>query len=727
MRICYDIEANNLLNSETIDYSKTPYKLKSSFKVHCLVAKDIDTGEVYKFYQDTLQNIPKFFEGVTEVIGHNIISYDNLVLRLYFGLNFKVGYDGQETLNGRPCKITDTLVISRLLNPDRKGGHSLKSWGIRTGLLKGDFSEDTDWKEFSEEMLEYCVQDVEVTEATYRELIREWGNWPWEDGYQLEKQVQYITTNQEHFGFAFDSELANECLEELDQWLEEIEEKVEPQLPMKVISKTNAKQYIPPKIQFKKNGEPSANLEKFIEKHDGVWLDARKVTLFGKEYDLPLPQEPLVTEEPMKLANQIELKQWLVSAGWSPIVWQEKDLTLDTKKQKLTPEKFKQSAKRYLDDTIGGPYEKFRCERLRCQPWELYKKVMTHDLTKPLKVYTSPKYTINQDKEIDPNLIKMGEKYSFIEDVVKWLTYRHRRNSILSPKGTGFLKHVREDNRIPTPANSCGASTSRYQHSVVCNIPRVTSLYGDKMRSLFGAEGSNYQVGYDFSGLEARIEGHYTIQFEGGDEYAKDLIAEKPNDIHTKHAKLNGITRDEQKTLKYSCTYGAQPPKIAKQMGWSQNRAKSVFESFWESANPLAVLKERVTMYWKRKGGQKFVRAIDGRKLWVRSEHSIVNIIFQSAGVICAKRANVIHHKWLEEKGLLFDPFEDESFQGRCHIQIHYHDEAQWEVDKELVKGDTSIVGDLASQSAKAAGEYYGLRVNLDADYEIGKTWKDCH
>ncbi len=43
------------------------------------------------------------------------------------------------------------------------------------------------------------------------------------------------------------------------------------------------------------------------------------------------------------------------------------------------------------------------------------------------------------------------------------------------------------------------------------------------------------------------------------------------------------------------------------------------------------------------------------------------------------------------------------------------------------VKVDESIVGDLASEAAKKAGQYYGLRVNLDADYEIGKTWKDCH
>ena len=44
------------------------------------------------------------------------------------------------------------------------GSHSLKAYGYRLGLHKGDFGEDTDWKEWSQEMQDYCVQDVKVTE-----------------------------------------------------------------------------------------------------------------------------------------------------------------------------------------------------------------------------------------------------------------------------------------------------------------------------------------------------------------------------------------------------------------------------------------------------------------------------------------------------------------------------------------------------------------------------------
>ena len=65
----------------------------------------------------------------------------------------------------------DTLVLSRMLFPERKV-HSLKSWGIELGILKGDYGESGEegedvWEKYSDEMYKYCEQDVEVTVALY--------------------------------------------------------------------------------------------------------------------------------------------------------------------------------------------------------------------------------------------------------------------------------------------------------------------------------------------------------------------------------------------------------------------------------------------------------------------------------------------------------------------------------------------------------------------------------
>ena len=102
------------------------------------------------------------------VVGHNIIGFDlPLIKRLYPFFEY-------------PPVIVDTLLLSRLYHPnlldiDKKmahknmptklyGRHSLEAYGYRLGVYKGDFAKDTDWKTWSKEMQDYCIQDVKVTE-----------------------------------------------------------------------------------------------------------------------------------------------------------------------------------------------------------------------------------------------------------------------------------------------------------------------------------------------------------------------------------------------------------------------------------------------------------------------------------------------------------------------------------------------------------------------------------
>jgi DNA polymerase I-like protein with 3'-5' exonuclease and polymerase domains len=85
----------------------------------------------------------------------------------------------------------------------------------------------------------------------------------------------------------------------------------------------------------------------------------------------------------------------------------------------------------------------------------------------------------------------------------------------------------------------------------VCNIARASSIYGKEMRSLFGCGEGMVQLGFDFSSLEARIQGHYILPFNG-DDLAEQLLASKPNDIHSLNAKKLGIPRDQAKSVSYA-------------------------------------------------------------------------------------------------------------------------------------------------------------------------------
>lgn len=332
----------------------------------------------------------------------------------------------------------------------------------------------------------------------------------------------------------------------------------------------------------------------------------------------------------------------------------------------------------------------------------------------------------------------------------------------------GYIAAVRKDGRIPTPADTCGAATSRMKHKLVANIPRVTTLFGEPMREMFGVEDGFFQIGYDFDSLEAREEASYCWKYEEGTkEYCESLLLDKPNDVHTQMArKISALIgrefkRSPAKSVKYGATYGAQAKKVAKTIGSDLATGQAVFDAFWEAAAPLNKLKKRLAQYWENQGGKKFILGLDGRKVPTRSAHAILNSLFQSAGVLCAKRAMVIHDRKLKAEGLDVDFFkEDWKNKTFCQQLIAYHDEAQMEVKKELVQfkmfatqeeaqafknasdkiwsdikpnknGGVFIAysrpGELAAQAVKEAGEYYNLNVELTAGYMVHRNWAGCH
>ena len=854
----FDIESNNLLNDESVDYLSSPYRLKDSFDMHCIVCESHETGEIIAFhdgdkyvfdgrpYVETdgkyeyrleeyqhqeythfpLNDFPDFINGtgkftnkekykITKVVGHNIINFDLLAIKLWFKINYSVKYN---TWGNSPVEICDTMILSKVLNPDRFGGHSLAELSSKAGGdVKIDFRknipEQDRFKTFAADMLYYCIYDNKANTAVYKYLMDEWGDYDkWAEPFALEQRVADIITRQEHRGFAFNKKQAEDNIADLDQKMEERRLQAEPILPPKPATKGYLKAFIPPKLQFKKNGEPTSNILKFAEKHGGEIVKREEdyyLIALGKEFLLPISSEEPICDPtvPATLDDTTHIKDWLVGLGWSPSEYKDKDLTLKSgTKIKKTPEQLEKGIKDYVEQTLASNFCADRCEHLDCTPETLEWKIrdrIEKGKGRGLKVLTNPSFTKGQEKDICPNLVELGEKFPYATQIVEYLTFKHRRNSILGGGAEwdedeedyekGYLAAVRSDGRIPTPAATCDAATSRMKHRLVANIPRVTSLYGHEMRNLFGVEVPYYfQIGYDFDSLEAKIESHYCWRYEAEPhEYCNALLLEKPHDVHSMMARRITETigrkfeRSPAKSVKYGITYGAQAPKVAKTIGSDMYTGQLVYDAFWEAAKPLALLKERLHDFWV-KTGKKYILGIDGRKVPTRSPHAILNSLFQSGGVICAKRAMVIYDDLIEEEGLAVDFFVDD-WKNKSFVQqmIAYHDEAQLEVTRDLVefkwfskeslgwtqvddekeqeKIDKECVakvnawkeeeeartgkiwanvhespkggwftaysrpGELASLAVKKAGEFYNLNVELTAGYDVGNSWASCH
>lgn len=151
MRLVLDVEANGL-NEVSIDGSKI---VKEADRIHCAVAYDLDTKVLYKYTPENIMSLLSLLDKATIIIGHNIF-FDIVAIRKILG-DFKC------------TKYYDSLIVSKLMYPDINshplGDNSLAAWGKFLNNNKIDYQGG--WENYSDEMLEYCVQDVMLAKDIY--------------------------------------------------------------------------------------------------------------------------------------------------------------------------------------------------------------------------------------------------------------------------------------------------------------------------------------------------------------------------------------------------------------------------------------------------------------------------------------------------------------------------------------------------------------------------------
>lgn len=195
-------------------------------KIHEVVTYSRTDG--YIRWRNSFKELKDYLNQATHLVGHNILYFDLPILEKL--LDWKKPYN---------TYVLDTLQLSRYIYknigaldlhvkmPSKlKGKHSLKSWGYRLKVYKGDFSETTDWKEWSPEMSEYCEQDVRVTVSIWQHLsqqLKSKYNWSLET-LQREAKVMEIIAKQVHHGFYFDRDKAEKAYLELLERKEILEE-----------------------------------------------------------------------------------------------------------------------------------------------------------------------------------------------------------------------------------------------------------------------------------------------------------------------------------------------------------------------------------------------------------------------------------------------------------------------------------------------------------------------
>jgi DNA polymerase I len=195
----FDLETNGLYDEVTT--------------IHCLVLHDLNRDQTFTYGPDSIAAGLEHLATADVLIGQNILFYDIPVIRkLYPFYTFAA------------ARIIDTLITTRLIWPKEKlydmdteqytqvppklrGSASLKAWGYRLSDYKISFK---DFKEYSEEMLAYCIQDVNVTTQLFRHTQKQTCS---EAALKLEHDFALAIEKQIRSGFPFD---VDACLDLVD-------------------------------------------------------------------------------------------------------------------------------------------------------------------------------------------------------------------------------------------------------------------------------------------------------------------------------------------------------------------------------------------------------------------------------------------------------------------------------------------------------------------------------
>lgn len=599
--LVFDIETDGLLREERD--AKTKAVMPEMTRLWLLIIGDPATGKVaaYSDVDPALPSVSKGYErllGADRIVGHNILNFDIPALeRLGMPLD--------------PRKAIDTMVLSRLREPSRLGGHSLAVLGEALGYRKGSFK---DFGRYSQEMLEYAIQDVVVNIAIWEDLRGLLDECP--QAVEVEHVFGWCMSLQMRHGFNFDVAGAAQLLGTLEQEKDDLERELH--------------DIFPPRWVFEELKTPARTVT-FKDPTRGSVVEGASYTKVKYEVFNPGSRA--------QIADRLVQKY-----GWKP-------------------KKFTSTGLPQIDEKILAslPYPEARA------------MVSYFDAQK-----------------------KLGQVKGWLE--------------------------AERDGRVYGYINTIGANTHRCTH----RAPNVAQADKDKrMRSLWRASPGQVMVGVDAAGLELRMLGHYLARWDGG-AFSRAVVegrSEDGTDAHSMNQRAAGLySRDSAKTMIYALIYGAGDGKLGqivvddaraagkpKPPGSLFQIGKGVRHKLMANIPGLQKLSEAV----QGRVSKGYLKGLDGRRVHIRSAHSALNTLLQSAGAIVMK--------W----GMLcFWEAHSASYEtGDFSFLVNVHDEQQFEAPPASAEG----IGLGFANAITEAGTRLGVRCPLAGSYKIGPTWAQTH
>jgi len=572
-------------------------------RLWCVVAKELDNPtniEVFRYDKDTdFKQFERFSkQNVSRWIGHHFLSFDAPNLSKLVG-----------SIQLNPEDVIDTLILSRLIDYKRQGGHSIENIGQFYGRKK-EVVIEYDRPELIETYVSRCISDVEINHLVYVKEFRRFVEDPsWHKAIKLEHDLQIILNTQKENGFGFDKDRAEFLVDELTTRLGTLTNEIQKSVgTIKEIDKEVT-------FRRKKDGTPDKNTLNYISL--GICKDTFNsgdtATLY-KEREF----NPASPKDRINLLNE---------SGWEPIVktktHQKAEFEYKRKKWKLTEK------------------EQQRWERLKTTGWQVCED----------NLQTLPDDAPEGAKKLTEWLTLEAR----LSDLKEWLAHYNPTTASLHPTVTGIGAWThRSSHNNP----NCGNIFSVFHGEVKTPVDKIKNKYDGTLRSLWCAREDRVLIGTDAEGIQLRILAHLM-----DDEEYINAVAngrkEDETDVHNvnrRALRLTHLTRDHAKTFIYAWILGAGTGKVSQILETSKKNAKIATDSFISSYPGLLELKKtRIP----REASRGYFDGLDGRKVICGNQHLVLAGHLQNGEKIIMAEANRI---WQGELNKLKVPYWQVNF-----------------------------------------------------------------
>lgn len=744
-RVIYDIETNGLLPAQV---SNQAFAMTT---IHSMVIGCLVTGRTRSFVREDLlplsqedldwlaekgHDAPEPLSVGIQVIadadyvtGHNIVDFDNEALAFY-----------DPEFTGVSGQVFDTLVMARMVFADIKesdfrnaakgklegrliGQQGLEAWGQRLGLNKGDYKKERErslkeqhreaglppptdeelhhyvWGTWNVEMHDYMILDKDVNFILWEKIV----SFDWSvEATRMEHQIHELMVRQERNGFMLDVPRAERLADHLRTAYDALCEDAIKQI--------------------------------------GTWYRPCKKTI----------------DEPVQSQGEDDSRR-----VWGEVTFPKRSASM-AKSNGVVIESGDYTKLR--GDTIEGcPFVK-----IELREFNPNSRPQIEDRLRTLYGWEPQDFTDGGAAKVDDTILRDLAEHIPLADTLAEIFFLKKRLGQVADGKNGWLKLVRDDGRIHGRVNVGGTVSGRATHASpnISQVPGVNAKefkdkvegetylkkwsgllnhngdplvvdakwkekkgewsilmrgreggYGWDSRELFIVPTQYKLVGCDLSGIEFRCLGNLTYPFDDGEII--DVVLN--GDIHARNAEMAGISRSVAKRLLYAAMYGGGDAKLGSIVEPFSSEARQRTLGKQLRAKLMAAMPslEKAIKEIKREKQRNrgTIAGLDGRRLYVRSDHAALNLRLQSDGALIAK-------KWLL---IIDDLFYEEGWEHGIDKDYALcswsHDESQIAVRDELAER----AAELMEAAAPMAGDYFKFKCPVAAEAKIGTNWAITH